>query len=229
MIDACESLTRRWSPVYGERLGARSNNHSDEFLGVPQGEPYLFIEDLDMALFIHSPDKPNLPSIKGQRMPPPKIWWQKSQIGFDDSRRSLTVQALLEVGGVGVLESQGTPLQLPQRPKPIPLPDFFLPQAVVALDASVGGRASLGGKDGNHSTGQAQSNHLPQPARMHVPARQAHIVVHLQKSRHPMVLPISDQKSQDPLHPTVGLHRPTDQACRHILRFRMTTGRWEDR
>lgn len=44
-----------------------------------------------------------------------------------------------------------------------------------------------------------------------------------------MVLPISDQKSQDPLHPTVGLHRPTDQACRHILRFRMTTGRWEDR
>lgn len=180
MIDACESLTRRWSPVYGERLGARSNNHSDEFLGVPQGEPYLFIEDLDMALFIHSPDKPNLPSIKGQRMPPPKIWWQKSQIGFDDSRRSLTVQALLEVGGVGVMESQGTPLQLPQRPKPIPLPDFFLPQAVVALDASVGGRASLGGKDGNHSTGQAQSNHLPQPARMHVPARQAHIVVHSQ-------------------------------------------------
>jgi hypothetical protein len=170
-----------------------------------------------MPLFISSPNKPDLTSIKGQGMTQPEIWWQKSQIGPDDSWRGLTVQSLREVGVVGVLESQGTLSQLPQRPKPIPLPDFFLPQTVVTLDAGVGGRASLGRKDGNHSAGQTQPNHLTQAARMHVPARQAHIVVHLQKSRDPMVLPIPDQKSQDPLNATIELHRATDQARGQIL------------
>ncbi len=89
-----------------------------------------------------------------------------------------TDQPASEIRIGGNLKGMRADPQVSQGAEAIPLPDLLLPEAVVAFDLSVGGGLPLGRKDRDDSTGQAESDQVPQTARMEPASRQAHVVVH---------------------------------------------------
>ena len=204
-------------PVYREALGSRPDNHSHKFMGVSLGEPNRFVEDLDLAVFIDFPYKPDLTPTEGQRVSPTDLLGRIAQPGLEQSALSLADQPPFEVSIVGLLKGLGTLAKLPQRAESIALPDLLLPKPIVALDQGIGGGPSLGGKDRNDPTGQTEPNELPQSSGMHPTSRQTHIVVHLQKFRNTMELPIPCKKGQNALDPSVGFLGSKDKASGHVL------------
>lgn len=126
-------------------------------------------------------------------------------------------QPACEIGVVGHLKGVRPGPQVPQGAEAIPLPDLLLPKAVVAFDLGVGGGLPIGHKDRDDSTGQAESNQLPQTAGMESASRQAHVVVHLDNPRTSMTVPVPRQKRQHALDSSVGLLGPADQPRGHVL------------
>lgn len=55
-------------PVHRQGLGAGPNDHPDKRMGIAYGEPNCFVEHLDVAVFIDSPDHPDLSAIEWQRV-----------------------------------------------------------------------------------------------------------------------------------------------------------------
>lgn len=204
-------------PVNREDLGSSSDNHPHEFMSVALGETNGLVENLDLAIFIDPADKPDLTTTQWHRVNPPNRLEKISQRCLEQSPLAVAYQPSSEVAVVGTLESFGALPQLPKRAESIPLPDLLLPKSVVALDQGIGCGPSLGGEDRDHPAGQTEPDQLPQTARMHPASRQAHVVVHLQKSWDTMVLPVSLEKSQNALDSAVGPLDSTNQASRHIL------------
>jgi len=217
MSNSFESPMWGIPPVYREALGSSSDNHPHEFMGVSLREPNRFVEDLDLAVFIDSPYKPDLPPAEGQRVNPTDLLGQIAQPDLEQNAFFLADQSLFEVSIVGLLKGLRTLAELPQRAESIALPDLLLPKPIVALDQSVGGGLSLGGKDCNDPTGQTEPNQLPHSSGVHPTSRQAHIVVHLQKFRNTMELPVPLKKAQSALYPSVGLLGSKDKARGHVL------------
>lgn len=204
-------------PVYREALGSRSDNHPHEFMGVSLREPNRFVEDLDLAVFIDSPYQPDLPPAERQRMNPTDLLGQIAQPNVEQNALSLADQSLLEVRIVGLLKGLGTLAKLPQRAESIALPDLLLPKPIVALDQGIGCGPSLGGEDRDHPAGQTEPDQLPHSSGVHPTSRQAHIVVHLQKFRNTMELPVPLKKAQSALDPSVGLLGSKDKTRGHVL------------
>ncbi len=217
MSNSFESSMWGIPPVYREALGSGSDNHPHEFMGVSLREPNRFVEDLDLAIFIDSPYKPDLAPTEGQRVSPEDLLGQIAQRGLEQSALSLTDQPSFEVSIVGLLKGLGMLAKVPQRAESIALPDLLLPKPIVALDQGIGGGPSRWGKDRNDPAGQTEPNQLPQTSRMHPTSSQTHIVVHLQESRDTMELPIPCKKGQNTLDPSVGLLGSKDQASDHVL------------
>ena len=188
-----------------------------KLMGVSLRKPNGFIENLNTSLFIDSPYKPDLTSTKRQGVNKTDPLGQISQTNSDESGFPLTDQPSFQVGVVGFLKGLRVLAQCVQRPEPIPLPDFLLPEPIVTLDGRIGGGPSLGGKDRDHPTGQTEPDQLADTSGMHPATGQAHIVVHLQKVWNPMMLPIPCQKRQNVLDPPVGLFGPKDKAGGRIL------------
>lgn len=204
-------------PVNREDLGSGSDNHPHEFMSVALGETNGLVENLDLAIFIDPADKPDLTTTQWHRVNPPHRLGKISQRCLEQSPLALAYQPSSEVAVVGALESFGALPQLPKRAESIPLPDLLLPKSVVALDQGIGSGPSLGGEERNDPAGQTEPDKLSETARMHPPSRQAHIVVHLQKSWDTMALPVSLEKSQNVLDSAIGPLGSTNQARRHIL------------
>lgn len=217
MSNAFEFSTFRCPPVNRKALRSCSDDHPHEFMGISLRESKALIEYLDAALFIDSAYKPDLTSTQRQRVNQTDSLGQITQPGHKQSALPLTAQPSFEVGVVGLLEGLRTRPQLSKRAESIPLPDLLLPKPVVALDQGIGGGPSLGSKDRDHPAGQTEPDQLPQTSTMHPASRQAHVVVHLQKSWDTMALPVCLEKSQYALDSAIGPLGSTNQARRHIL------------
>jgi hypothetical protein len=173
------------------------NNPPNEFMRVSLRKPDRFVEDFDVAIFIDSPDKPDLAATERQRVLQPNPLGQTAQTGTKQRRFSLADQPAFQVGVVGVLERLRLCPQLLERSEAIPLPDLLLPQPIVPLDDRVGGGPPLGGKDWNDPAGQTEPDQLPEGPGMLPASRQTHVVVHLQKFRRPVPLPVRREKGQN--------------------------------
>jgi len=211
MRNTFKSPLRGRPPVRRESLDTRSDDHAHEFMSVSLREPNRLVENLDAAVFIDSPDKPDLTATERQRVSKTDRLGQIAHTGFEEGAFVLPDPFSSQVGVVGLLEGLRALLKLPQRPKSVPLPDFLLPQSVVTLDGRIGGGPPLGGKDRDHPTGQTEADQLSQCPGVHPPPGQAHVVVHLQKSWNPVASPVPLEKYQDPLHPAIGLLGACDQ------------------
>lgn len=204
-------------PVNREDLGSSSDNRPHEFMSVALGELNGLVENLDLAIFIDPADKPDLTTTQWHRVNPTHRLGKISESCLEQSAFPLAYQPSSEVAVVGALESFGAFPQLPKRAESIPLPDLLLPKSVVALDQGIGSGPSLGGEDRNDPASQTEPDNLSETARMHPPSRQAHIVVHLQKSWDTMALPVCLEISQYALDSAIGLFGSANQASRHIL------------
>lgn len=55
-------------PVHRKGLRAGPNDHANKLMGIACGEPNRFVEHLDVAVFIDSPDHPDLSATEWQRV-----------------------------------------------------------------------------------------------------------------------------------------------------------------
>ncbi|MDI3462444.1 MAG: hypothetical protein OJF50_001265 [Nitrospira sp.] len=147
------------------------------------GEPKRFVEHLDVAVLIDSPDHPDLPAIEWQRVGHTEGHEQRAPRAVPSCGVPLMDQSACEIRVGGHLKGMRPGPQLPQGAEAISVPDFFLSEAVVAFDPGVGSGLPLGRKDWDDSTGQTESDQLSQTAGMKPAARQAHVVVHLEEPR----------------------------------------------
>lgn len=202
-----------------KRQGLRScpNNPPNEFMRVSLRKPDRFVEDFDVAIFIDSPDKPDLAATERQRVLQPNPLGQTAQTGTKQRRFSLADQPAFQVGVVGVLERLRLCPQLLERSEAIPLPDLLLPQPIVPLDDRVGGGPPLGGKDWNDPAGQTEPDQLPEGPGMLPASRQTHVVVHLQKSRSPVPVPVRREKGQNAMGAAVRLLASGHQTRDNVL------------